>query len=426
MAAVMQEINPYQEVERIIISILLHKPEKILSKHIESRWFKDYQVVIDAMLTLAGKGVAIDVMSVSKQMGGKGLSQLAGIQQSGLGSALNYARYVDEVRHQFESRSIKSAIETALADLNSGAKNSEVITGLIADSMKATSTEGKAHNYTSKEAMTVFIDKLTEIHDAKDSGGIGLKTGINDLDNVLGGLQPSDMTIVGARPGVGKTAFAISILHSLAKKGKRVGFFSTEMAVFQVMGRLASLEGNIPAAKLRHADLDDLDFARLSNATNSITGMDFRICDKPAITVGELAMQARAWQADGGIDFIAVDYLTRLHADKPSQNQVQDIGGIVTALKNLARNLNIPVMVLAQLNRGSTARADKTPVMSDLRDSGVIEQEADQILLLYRPDDGEGAPEIIVDKNRHGECGVIRCLFEPSTMHWKNFEGSYG
>jgi replicative DNA helicase len=285
--------------------------------------------------------------------------------------------------------------------------------------MKATSTEGKAHNYTSKEAMTVFIDKLTEIHDAKDSGGIGLKTGINDLDNVLGGLQPSDMTIVGARPGVGKTAFAISILHSLAKKGKRVGFFSTEMAVFQVMGRLASLEGNIPAAKLRHADLDDLDFARLSNATNSITGMDFRICDKPAITVGELAMQARAWQADGGIDFIAVDYLTRLHPDKPSQNQVQDVGNIATALKNLARNLNIPVMVLAQLNRGSTNRADKTPVMSDLRDSGVIEQEADQIIMLYRPE--EGAAEVIVDKNRHGECGVVRCIFEPNTMHWKQF-----
>jgi replicative DNA helicase len=421
MAAVMQ-INPHLETERVIIAILLSKPEKILSKHIESRWFKDYPVVIDAMLTLAGKGIAIDVISVSKQMGGKGLTQLADIQRSGLGASQNYPRYVEEVRHQFESRIIKFSIEKALADINSGAKNSEVINDLIADSMKATATEGKSNNYTSKEAMTVFIDKLTEIHDAKDSGGIGLKTGINDLDKVLGGLQPSDMTIVGARPGVGKTAFAISILHSLAKKGKRVGFFSTEMAVFQVMGRLASLEGNIPASKLRHADLDDLDFARLTKATSAITGMDFRICDKPAITVSELAMQARAWQADGGIDFIAVDYLTRLHADKPTQNQVQDIGGIVTALKNVARNLNIPVMVLAQLNRGSTARADKTPVMSDLRDSGVIEQEADQILLLYRPDEEDGAPEIIVDKNRHGECGVIRCVFEPTTMHWRSFE----
>ena len=124
--------------------------------------------------------------------------------------------------------------------------------------------------------------------------------------------------------------------------------------------------------------------------------------------------------ADGGIDFIAVDYLTRLQPDKQRENQTLSVGEIVTSLKNLARILNIPVVVLAQLNRGSEKRADRTPVMADLRDSGVIEQEADQIIMLYRPEDG--APEVIVEKNRHGECGSVRCLFEPSTMHWKQYE----
>lgn len=418
MSAVV-ELLPHLNTENILVSILLTRPEKILTKHIEPRWFERNYRVIEAMLSLTGKGITIDVFSVSKEMGGKGLNSLIDIQKNPLGAAQNYSRYVDDMRSKFEARTIKQAIETALEEIKQGATPGLVVSALIDDAMKAASVEGKSYNYTAKEAMSVFIDKLSEIHEAKDTGGIGLKTGIDDLDKVLGGLQPSDMTIVGARPGVGKTAFALSVLRNIAKQGKRVGFFSTEMAVFQVMSRLSSLEGNIPAVSLRHADLDDSEYARLTAATHSITGMSLRICDKPAITVGELAMQARAWMADGGIDFIAVDYLTRLHPDKSSQNQVQDVGNIATALKNLARNLNIPVMVLAQLNRGSTNRADKTPVMSDLRDSGVIEQEADQIIMLYRPE--EGAAEVIVDKNRHGECGVVRCIFEPNTMHWKQF-----
>lgn len=419
MAAVM-ELLPHLDTENILVSILLSRPEKILTKHIEPRWFERNYRVIEAMLTLAGKGITIDVFSVSKEMDGKGLNSLIEIQKNGLGAVQNYERYVDDMRSRFEARSVRTAVESALKELDAGAKSSAVITDLIAQSMKASSLEGKSYNYTAKEAMTVFIDKLSEIHEAKDTGGLGLRCGIRCLDGVLGGLQPSDMTVVGARPGVGKTAFALSVMRNVAKTGKRVGFFSTEMPIFQVMSRLASIEGNIHAGKLRHADLSDDDFARLTLATKSITALSFRVCDKPAITVGELAMQARAWMADGGIDFIAIDYLTRLKLDKPTTNQVQDVGNIITSLKNLARDLNIPVMVLAQLNRGSTNRTDKTPVMSDLRDSGVIEQEADQILLLHRSEDDDSS-EVIVDKNRHGECGAVRCIFEPTTMHWKQF-----
>lgn len=268
--------------------------------------------------------------------------------------------------------------------------------------------------------MAVFVDRISEIYEAKDEDSLGIKTGIDTLDEVLGGIHPSDMMIVGARPGVGKTAFALSIMRNIAKTGKRVGFFSTEMSVFQVMSRLTSLESGILANKLRKADLAEEDWPRLTIATQNIAGLNFRVCDKPSITIGELMMQSRAWMADGGIDFIAVDYLTRLQPDKQRENQTLSVGEIVTSLKNLARILNIPVVVLAQLNRGSEKRADRTPVMADLRDSGVIEQEADQIIMLYRPEDG--APEVIVEKNRHGECGSVRCLFEPSTMHWKQYE----
>ena len=418
--ATVAELQPYNDRERQVIGILLMQPEKVLSELLEPRWFEKYYRVVEAMLSLSAKGVSVDVFSVSKEMNGKGLAALIEIQKDSWASEKNYSLYLKDVRTSFEARVIKKSVENALRELEDGSKPSQVIAMLIEESIKSSTTDGKSFNYTSREAMAVFVDRISEIYEAKDEDSLGIKTGIDTLDEVLGGIHPSDMMIVGARPGVGKTAFALSIMRNIAKTGKRVGFFSTEMSVFQVMSRLTSLESGILANKLRKADLAEEDWPRLTMATQNIAGLNFRVCDKPSITIGELMMQSRAWMADGGIDFIAVDYLTRLQPDKQRENQTLSVGEIVTSLKNLARILNIPVVVLAQLNRGSEKRADRTPVMADLRDSGVIEQEADQIIMLYRPEDG--APEVIVEKNRHGECGSVRCLFEPSTMHWKQYE----
>ncbi|WKJ91343.1 DnaB-like helicase C-terminal domain-containing protein [Methylomonas montana] len=140
---------------------------------------------------------------------------------------------------------------------------------------------------------------------------------------------------------------------------------------------------------------------------NRVAHLNFRIFDKPAVTIADVALQAKAWAIDGGLDFIVVDYLTRVKPVKSSGNQTLDVGEVATGLKNIARQINIPVMALAQLNRASTKRTDKRPNMADLRDSGVIEQEADQILLLHRDDEDDNAPaEVIVDKNRHGEVAI--------------------
>ncbi|WP_432744256.1 DnaB-like helicase C-terminal domain-containing protein [Methylobacter sp. G7] len=415
--------NKSRNIEEIIISVLLNDPEQILTQHLESRWFTQHRRIIDAMQHLAATGVTVDAFSVSDRLGGdSNLGLVVDIQRNVFGSKHNYSNYVDQLRRIFEAKSIQAAIKKAHHDIGAGEKPSEVLSGLISESMKMASLDGKKFVYDAKESMNVFVDKLSEIFDARDTGGTGLKTGIAALDNSMGGIHPSDMTIVGARPGVGKTAFAVSVLRNVAKSGKKVGFFSTEMSVFQVMSRFTAMEANINAHKLRHADLDEMDFTRLTAATSVISQMGINICDKPAITIGELSMQARAWMADGGIDFIVVDYLTRLHPDKVGFNQNIDIGLIVTGLKNLARNLNIPIMVLAQLNRSGAARKDKRPIMSDLRDSGVIEQEADQVLMLYRPDeDNDNCPEVIIEKNRHGECGIVRCVFNPEIMEWSSF-----
>ena len=411
------EVYSHTDPEQKLIGVILMRPELILSAPIEARWFIRNHRVIEAMLSLTGKGINIDIFTVSKQLGNKGLNTLIEYQKNSFANPKNYQLYVDEVRSNFEARIVRTAVESALSSIDNGDKPTEVLNDLISASMKSTTPDSKNFNYTTKEAMIDFIDELTEIYDGDDKH-IGLNTGLDRIDRILGGIHPSDMIIVGARPGVGKTAFALSILKNLAKSGKKVGFFSTEMAVKQVMGRLTSLESGIHAVKFRTGALTEEDFPRLTLATSNIANYNFRICDKPAITIGELVMQSRAWMADGGIDFIAVDYLTRLHPDKSRNNQTLDVGDIVTGLKNLARTLNVPVMVLAQLNRGSENRTDKTPVMSDLRDSGVVEQEADQIMMLYRPDDGE--PEIIIEKNRHGTVGSINCNFNHATMEWSD------
>ncbi len=422
------QTQKHKNTEEVVISAILHTPKLILTQALEPRWFTSHRKIIETMQQLAATGVEVDAFSVSDALNQPGLlALLVDIQRNVFGSAGNYAGNVAKLREAFEASAIHAAIKKADRDIAEGEKPSMVMTGLIADSIKISSSEGKSSVYTAKEAMSVFINQLDEIYDARGTGGTGLKVGIEALDNSMGGMHPSDMAIVGARPGVGKTAFAVSVMRNVAKQGKRVGFFSTEMSVFQVMSRFASMESNINAHKLRQADLDDSDFARITAATSQIMAFNLRICDKPAITIGELSMQARAWAADGGLDFIAVDYLTRLHPDKVGFNQNLDVGLIVTGLKNLARNLNIPVMVLAQLNRSGAQRKDKRPVMSDLRDSGIIEQEADQILMLYRPDedDEDFAPEIIIEKNRHGSTGIVRCKFSKTIMEWSDIENEF-
>jgi replicative DNA helicase len=418
-------MNPqyrHLNVEDVLVSILLNHPDKILSGNLEARWFANNRALIEAMQTIAIRGDRVDVFSVSTELkNASSLDTLIDIQKNPSGAKENFERYLVNVRKQFEAREVIKAIQRTQLKLTEGGNPATVLAELITEAMQISNSDGKRYVYDMTEGTQLFINNLEDIQTAQETGGLGLKTGIKQLDKMLGGLQPSDMTIVGARPGVGKSAFGLSVLRTIAKTGKRVGFFSTEMSIDQVMNRLYSLEANINAHKLRDANLDASEYARLTVATHSVIELNNRICDKPSLTIGELMMQARAWAADGGLDFIVVDYLTRLHPNKPEANQNLTIAAIVSDLKNLARTLNIPVMVLAQLNRSSEKRADKQPNISDLRDSGVIEQEADQILLLDRSDNNNGMADIIVGKNRHGPVGFVKCSFDAATMLWRDF-----
>lgn len=411
-------MNKQLELEEIIIGILLRNPKLILSESLDERWFTHLRRPIQVMLRLAANGIDIDPIFLADELGKGSLADVVRWQRDTIGAASNYTKYLDRLKDDFKQSGIKSALERALTEINNGRKSEDVLSGLYSDAQFVHNYGGKKYSYTAMESTDIFIDHLAVVEDARQHGGLGIKTGIRKLDDYTGGMHPSDLIIVGARPAVGKTAFCTTVLLHVAKQGKKVGFISTEMSVTQNMERISSMVSTVSAKKIREADLDDDEYSKLIASTSKIREFPFFICDKSRMTVSEVSMQCRSWLLSFGLDFIVIDYLTRIKPDKSTGNQNIDVADVVTGIKNIARDLNIPVMCLAQLNRNIENRADKRPMISDIRDSGVIEQEADGIWMLHRP--GNGSAEVIVEKNRHGESGKgVLCNFFPEIMKWE-------
>lgn len=413
--------------ENTVVGILLRNPAAIATNDIQEVWFQTWRHVVAAAKAIVMDGEEVDALSIHERLNQPGLlERLVELQLNEVGAVTNLQKYLDGLKEIYQSQKIRQILTTTLASIEAGDSLIDSLGELMQSTLAEISSESRNYNATIKQAMGSFIDNLEQAFDARDSGGLGLKTGISHLDRVLGGMHPSDLIVVGARPAVGKTAFGLSVLLNLAKAGKRVGIVSTEMAARQLMLRITSANSGIAGAALRDADLQDGDWPSITAAINRVAHLNFRIFDKPNVTIADVALQTKAWAIDGGLDFVVVDYLTRVKPIKSSGNQTLDVGEVATGLKNIARQIDIPVMALAQLNRSSTKRADKRPNMADLRDSGVIEQEADQILLLHRDDDDDLAPaEIIVDKNRHGEVATVRCAYLEKTMQWVNFAERY-
>ena len=411
--------------EDAVVVVLLRHPEAALKFDIQPEFFLKWHELIKAINEISSNGLDVDMLTISQHIKNPDtLKAISHLLIHGTGSIGNMQAYLNYLQGIEKSAQIKQVLSVAIADIESGEKIDDVVSGLMQSTLMLATDQKAKNNLTIKDAMAVFVDKLEETFDARDTGGIGIKTGIKYLDSIIGGLHPSDMIVVGARPGVGKTSFALSVIMSAIKSGVKVGFVSTEMSANQVMLRITSMDSSIAAHKLRDADLQDEDWTRLTGSINRLVDLPLRICDKPNMTAHDVLLQSKAWMIDGGIDFIVIDYLTRVKIGKPSGNQVQDVGDVVTAIKNVARILDIPVMVLAQLNRQA---AQRKPIMSDLRDSGVIEQEADQIIMLHRDYEVENAPaEILIEKNRHGESSArILCNFDKQTMRWEDLHKDY-
>ena len=278
------------------------------------------------------------------------------------------------------------------------------------------------------------FDNLTELSQS-DSNFPGLSTGMRDLDSKINGLNKSDLVLLAARPAMGKTAFALNLCLNVAKKyDKTVAMFSLEMSREQLAMRLLSIESFIDSQKMATGKLTEEEWTKLCMACSSLSQTDIRVDDNASITVAE--MNAKCRRLDN-LGLVIVDYLQLMNGSgygKGGDSRVNVVSEISRSLKIMAKELNVPVVCLSQLSRGPEGRPDKRPMLSDLRESGAIEQDADEVLFLYRDEyynpnneENRGIAECIVSKNRHGEVGTVKLQWIPqyqtfTDLEWKHAE----
>ncbi len=279
-----------------------------------------------------------------------------------------------------------------------------------------------------RSAVSDYYDRVEYLNKHKGQM-IGLPTGFARLDEILGGMQRSDMLVLAARPSMGKTSLALNIAHTAAKKfGQRVLVFSLEMASEQVVERLTSAETGIDSQRLRRGEIADDEWSRFITTTSSLSELAFFIDDTPAISVLEMRTKARRLHAEVGLDLIVVDYLQLMRGEGWHENRQQEVSAISRGIKALARELNIPILAISQLSRGVEARSDKRPILSDLRESGSIEQDADVVLFIYRDEvynentERRGIADILIAKHRHGPTGNVPLLFRKETASFVDAE----
>lgn len=280
-----------------------------------------------------------------------------------------------------------------------------------------------------KQIAQDYLERIEELH-ARDQEIVGVPTGFTELDRLLGGLNKSDLVIVAARPGMGKTSLQNAMALTAARVyGKRVAMFNLEMSGEQLVQRMLAAETRIDVQRLRRGNLQEHEWPIFYEAVERLSATRIFIDDTPSITPMQLRTKCRRLYAEHGLDLIMIDYLQLMQADRTTNNRVQEIGDISRGLKQLAREIDVPVVAAAQLSRGVESRQEKRPQLSDLRDSGSIEQDADIVMFIYRdeyynPDTTErpGIAEIAVAKHRNGPTATIDLYWNATLASFNNLQ----
>ena len=388
---------------------------------------RDHNEIYRAIEALADSGKPYDVVTLAEWLERNelletvgGLQYLAELTEN-TPSAANIAAYADIVRE----RSVLRALVRAGTDIADSGYRTE---GRSADELldqaerfvfdiaeRETRTKGGFRRM--KDLLVNALDRIDQLFQ-RDNPITGVATGFYEIDMMTSGMQPSDLIIVAGRPSMGKTAFAVNIAQNAAVKEKLpVAIFSMEMPSEQLAMRMLSSIGRIDQHKVRTGKLGDDDWPRLTHAVGILSEVNLFIDDTPALSPGELRTRCRRLAREHGLGLVVVDYLQLMQVHGSKENRATEISEISRSLKALAKELQVPVVALSQLNRSLEQRTDKRPVMSDLRESGAIEQDADVIMFIYRdevydedsPD--KGIAEIIIGKQRNGPIGIRKLRF---------------
>ncbi|MEK7146906.1 MAG: replicative DNA helicase [Patescibacteria group bacterium] len=397
----------------------------------------NHQKIYSAVLNLFEKNEPIDLLSLTSQLKKDknieavgGSSYLADLINS-VPSASNIEHYGKIVRQKRVLRDLINVSADVTEKAFSGGEFEPLIDGIEQRIFNISQRSRKRSFIHLKDELQAAYERIEKLH---QGGGVlrGVPTGFNDLDNYLSGLQKSDLVILGARPSFGKTALALDIARQAAMKHRQpVGIFSLEMSREQVIDRLISAEAQVPLWRLRTGKLnDEIDFAMIQNSLDKLSQTPIFIDDSPSPNIFELRSAARRLQIEHGLSLLIIDYLQLIRPRGNSESMVQQITEISRSLKALARELDIPVLAVSQLSRAVDQREVKIPKLSDLRESGSIEQDADVVLFIYRKDrdktdvtpEEQNMTEIIIAKHRNGPLGTVKLKFDPEKVSFRNID----
>ncbi len=394
-----------------------------------------HQIIFDAMMQLADEDEPLDAVTVSEKLRSQGLLERAGdvaylaeLTESTLG-ATNVLAYARIVRERSVMRQlIGAANRISESVFTPDGRDSDELVQLAEQSVFEIAESRARGDGPQKVAplLTMAVEKVETLFNNK--GAItGEATGFTDLDKRTAGLQSSDLVIVAARPSMGKTAFAVNMVEHSVMNGGAVLVFSMEMPAEQIVMRMLSSLGRIDQTRLRTGELQDDDWTRFTGAVSQLRDKRLYIDDTPALTPGEVRSRARRIEREAdGLSLIVVDYLQLMRTADKSENRTGEISEISRSLKALAKEMRCPVVALSQLNRALEQRPDKRPQMSDLRESGAIEQDADVILFIYRDEvydedtEDKGIAEVIIGKQRNGPIGKVRLSFIGNLTKFEN------
>lgn len=388
----------------------------------------------EVMITLASTSRPIDFVTVAEAL--RAANRLDEIGEAGLVTLMNvvptsvncehYGRIVAGLAHR--RRLIHAAGQAAASAWDESVPVEQAVEGAERAILSATAETGTDRIVTPIGRGLMELYDRTLDHRERGGGMVGIPTGFLDLDRILGGLKRSEMIVVAGRPSMGKTTFGLSmLLHMTQAQGRRVAFYSLEMSTEQLLRRLVAMESGIEYGALETAALDNAAWTRFGRAVGSLSELGVFVDDTAGLSVTSLLTRARRLHIEHGLDALIVDYLGLLDADRQYQNDNAKVGAISNWLKRIAKELDIPVIALAQLNRSVENRADKRPQLSDLRDSGSVEQDSDVVMFLYRddyynPDTSElpNQMEVIVAKHRNGPTGRASLYLDKALMRIRN------
>ncbi|WP_281817000.1 replicative DNA helicase [Vallitalea longa] len=384
----------------------------------------DLKVIFEAIIDLFNKNKAVDLVTLENKLKDDGvLDQIGGINHlsklaMSVPTSAHIKNYAQIVKEKSVLRKLIKTSKEIIAESYDGKNKLEDTLNSAEEKIFNIMQDRRTEEFSSiKDLVVPTLNKIEMIH--KNQGKVtGIPTGFIDLDYKTAGLQPSDLILIAARPSMGKTAIALNIAqHAAIKENAATAIFSLEMSKEQLVNRLLCSEAMVDAQKVRTGDLEDEDWAKIASGSSVLSSASIYIDDTPGITVSEMKAKCRKLKLEKGLDLILIDYLQLMSGNGRTESRQQEISEISRSLKALAREMEAPVVALSQLSRACESRADHRPMLSDLRESGAIEQDADVVMFLYRDEyynpetEAKNQGELIIAKQRNGPTGTIHLVW---------------